>query len=216
VDHVETTLKEKFNGDKEIEFINTSLRSGLDIYKQGGHVTRVHRDQIFRLFNDGRRSLIIPKELEDCVYDRTLDWDGQNVLLDSNPVGDIKQSQMYRTIASLNKTVLYSRRCTLSTGVTKYKDYKELAYRNFVKAYYGGMCGLPTGHFKTVKSLIDFIKVYDKNYKASVNTIIKMKGRKLTLGFVPSIAEVLEFVNYVKKEFPDFKEIEFLNQQSPT
>lgn len=73
VDFLEDLLIEAFNKSKEIEYINTSLRSGLDIYKHGGHVTRVYRDQRFRLFNDGRRCIVIPKDLSDAVYDRTLD-----------------------------------------------------------------------------------------------------------------------------------------------
>lgn len=132
------------------------------------------------------------------------------MLLDSLPVDSISHSEMYRTVASLNKTVQYSRRCTMPTTVTKYKNYEELAFRNFIKAYYGGLCGLPKNHFDSIKSLISFIRNHDSSYNPSVNTIVKMKGRKLTLGFVPRITEVLNFVDYVKKEFPDFKEDEFL------
>lgn len=73
VDFLEDLLIDTFNKSKEIEYINTSLRSGLDIYKHGGHVTRVYRDQRFRLFNDGRRRVLIPQNLLDSVYDRTLD-----------------------------------------------------------------------------------------------------------------------------------------------
>jgi len=102
----------------------------------------------------------------------------------------------------------------MQTVVTKYKDYKELAYRNFVKAYYGGLCGLPTNHFDSIKALITFIRTHDDTYNPSVNSIIKMKGRKLTLGFVPAITEVLNFVEYVKKEFPDFRDDEFMGRRS--
>jgi len=102
----------------------------------------------------------------------------------------------------------------MQTGVTKYRDYKELAYRNFVKAYYGGLCGLSNNHFDSIKQLIAFIRTHDETYNPSVNSIIKMKGRKITLGVVPAITEVLNFVEYIKKEFPDFREGEFMGRSS--
>jgi hypothetical protein len=46
---------------KEIEYIQTRLRSATDIYKQGGHVTMVYKDQSFRLHYDNKRLLDVSK-----------------------------------------------------------------------------------------------------------------------------------------------------------
>jgi hypothetical protein len=214
VEFLDDLLTKSFNGDKEIDFINTSLRSGLDIYKYGGHVTKTYRDQRFRLFNDGRRCIIIPNHLVNDVYDGTLDWDATNSLFDSKPVEDISQSRLYRSVISLNKTDLYSRRCTVKTTDTVYKEYKELAYRNFIKAYYSRDHGLDE-RFGSVKSLKEFIKRYDSSYDPTVNSIIKLKRRKTSLGMVPPIKEVLDFVDYVEKEFPNFNRETFLSVKRP-
>jgi hypothetical protein len=41
--------------DKSTVFIQRSLRSGLDILKNGGSVTPVYKDKILRMFYDNRR-----------------------------------------------------------------------------------------------------------------------------------------------------------------
>jgi len=46
------------NRDRNIEFIQSSLRSALDIVKYGGHVTKKYKDQKFRLLYDNRREII--------------------------------------------------------------------------------------------------------------------------------------------------------------
>jgi hypothetical protein len=43
--------------NKTIEFVQSRLRSASDIYKRGGHVTMVRRDQLFRMHYDNRRQL---------------------------------------------------------------------------------------------------------------------------------------------------------------
>ena len=42
---------------RSIEFIQNRLRSATDIIKNGGHVTSLKRDQIFRMHFDNRRIL---------------------------------------------------------------------------------------------------------------------------------------------------------------
>lgn len=70
---LESLLTEAFNGNKQIDYISTSLRSALDIYKRGGHVTRVYRDQRFRLNFDGRREIQVCDDIRDKIQDGTLD-----------------------------------------------------------------------------------------------------------------------------------------------
>lgn len=149
---LEVILKNAFNGDKQIDFISTSLRSALDIYKEGGHVTRVYRDQRFRLNFDGRREVIVPDDIRKGIYEGVLDWDG--ILLDSNPVKDPEQSRFYRSVSSLNKSVVYQKTTTAGSSSSKYKDRSELAYRNFIKAYYSGNFGIEN-EFPTIQSLIN-------------------------------------------------------------
>lgn len=43
------------SGDKYMEYTRKSLRGAKDIYLQGGHVTAILKDQIFRMFHDNRR-----------------------------------------------------------------------------------------------------------------------------------------------------------------
>ena len=57
-------LLKKQNRDRGIEYIQTSLRSALDIVKRGGHVTRKYRDQKFSLLYDNRREII-----DNLVYE---------------------------------------------------------------------------------------------------------------------------------------------------
>jgi hypothetical protein len=42
---------------KTIEFSQSRLRSASEIYQKGGHVTMIHRDQLFRMHYDNRRVL---------------------------------------------------------------------------------------------------------------------------------------------------------------
>lgn len=42
---------------KELEYVQSSLRSAKEVYKDGGNVTMKYRDQIFRMHYDNRRVL---------------------------------------------------------------------------------------------------------------------------------------------------------------
>jgi hypothetical protein len=45
------------SNEKTLEFVQSRLRSASDIYKKGGHVTMLYRDQVFRMHFDNRRLL---------------------------------------------------------------------------------------------------------------------------------------------------------------
>lgn len=47
-----------------MEYIQGSLRSAIKVYKEGGQVTMVNRDQIYRMHYDNRRVIEEPKGLE--------------------------------------------------------------------------------------------------------------------------------------------------------
>jgi len=54
-------LIETFQSEsKTIEYIQSRLRSATDIFKKGGHVTMVYKDQQFRMHYDNKRVLEVP------------------------------------------------------------------------------------------------------------------------------------------------------------
>lgn len=78
-EELEKILLDTLNTDeKELEFIQTSLRSALDLYKDGGHVTMIQKDQTFRLHYDNRRLIdAYESDIENPITDPS------RVLLDS-------------------------------------------------------------------------------------------------------------------------------------
>lgn len=61
------------NNSKDLEYVQTSLRSAVDILKTGGHVTRKYKDQRFSLVFDNRREI-----LDDELYLVTVDYNNNN------------------------------------------------------------------------------------------------------------------------------------------
>jgi predicted nuclease of restriction endonuclease-like (RecB) superfamily len=59
--------------------------------------------------------------------------------------------------------------------------------------------------------LVTFIKGFDESFNLSPNSITKLKTRGLAPKNVARIPIVLEFVDYVKKTFPDFDSEKFLS-----
>lgn len=74
---------------KTIEFIQSRLRSATDVYKQGGHVTKIYRDQQFRMHFDNKRVLI---PLNNNIG-----------LMDSKPLNTVKHGENLRYISKLPK-----------------------------------------------------------------------------------------------------------------
>jgi len=55
-DELRALLHDTFNtSGKSLEYIQRTLRSGLDILKEGGSVTTVYKDKIFRMYYDNRK-----------------------------------------------------------------------------------------------------------------------------------------------------------------
>jgi hypothetical protein len=186
------------------------LRSALDIYKQGGHVTRVLKDRVFRMHYDNRRSIIIPKELENNT-----DIDYSDVLLDSAPLEDLKTVAFYRYFASLNKKTIYHKNTSGSSSVKSvYKSYLELAIRNFLKALQKNLYNLDNSKFYNYAEIIEYIKDYDSTYKISYNYLAQLKRRdNLKKNSVIRTVETNAFVDYIKKKFPNFDDESFFEKQ---
>jgi len=193
------TLKKE---DKSLEFIQFSLRSALDIYKEGGHVTPVYKDQIFRLQYDNKRQIIIPKGYEDTV-------DFSNILLDSHPVPNKEFSKVFRFLSKFHNQSIYSKGTSSSSG-NQYKNYVDLAVRNFIK----GLLSDPQKYnlnteINSYSELIEFVKGFDDKIKISKHSISKLKNRKMIFKTVPRTKETMKFVVYVKEKFPEFDEDRF-------
>jgi len=188
--------------DKSLEYVQSSLRSAIDLYKEGGHVTMVYKDQIFRLQYDNRRIILLPKK-----YENTTDFSG--ILLDSNPVPNKEYSKNLRYLSKLHKQRLYNKHSSTLTG-NKYKNYTDLAIRNFIKGLLSDPPKYKLDKYLNYSEIIDFIKAFDDKAKVSKQSISNLKNRKMILKPVPRTKETVEFVEYIKTKFRNFDENDFL------
>ena len=186
---------------KSIEYIQTRLRSASDIYKRGGHVTMVYRDQKFRLHYDNRRVLILPHNHDLGI---------NPVLLDSNPLINISQGLNLRFISKLHKTSLYS---PFSIGVGKkvYTKHVDVAILNFIKGLLTDppMYNLTRDGLETYPKISEYITQFNPSLKIKTGNIARLKLSLLTFKTVPKTKQSIEFINYVKIKFPNFDEETF-------
>jgi hypothetical protein len=181
---------------KTIEYIQSRLRSATDVFKQGGHVVKVYRDQQFRLQFDNKRVLN--------------NADFTTGLIDSTPLHSVKHGENLRFISKLPKMKQYSK---FSGGIThnKYKNLIDLGIRNFLK---GLLSTTPLFNLHKVdiggyKEIINFIKGFDPTTKLTPNSLAKLKGRDIKIKSVPRLKEVELFVQYVKTKYPQFNDALF-------
>lgn len=194
---IETWFKHTLSkSDKSLEFIQQRLRSALDIYKNGGHVTKTYTDRLFRLQFDNRREIIIPEGLENNI-------DFSNIMFDSNPASDITKVKYLRGMSKINLNSIFDKRLGKTTVSNKYRDYTDLAIRNFIK-------GILNGYYKEYikfqdyESLIKFIKGYKPSFRISKSSISNLKHRPIILKSVPLTEDVIKFRDYVRKTYPHF------------
>jgi hypothetical protein len=197
--------------DKYFEYIQNSLRGAVDIFKKGGHVTMVYRDQIFRLFYDNRREII---ETDGCDSN-----DQSKTLLDSKPLGHVDACRKLRFISKVHRSTPYNRHQSAGKVVSnKYKNNLEIAVRTFLKGYlhlepYFDL-DAPNPKFKCYNDLIDFIKAYKPASRLSLSrqSISNLKNRKIMIKPVMRTPEAEEFVKYLKIEFASFNETKFFKR----
>ena len=165
------------------------MRSPLDIYKDGGHVTRTFNDQKFRLMYDNKRLIIDSK-------------DPNTKLLDSKPLSKSDIGELLRYIGNLPKSKQYS----LNSGSTnnKYNSNIELISRNFLKALLKNELGLDINKFSNYKEIVMFLRNYSDDINISENYISQLKRRGKYVK-IPWSIEAEKFVNYVKVKFPNFE-----------
>jgi hypothetical protein len=112
-------LADEENYNKEFTFPEHRLRSPIDIFKQGGHVTRVYTDKTFSLLFDNKRLIDSTNKVN-------------NTLLDSNPIENAAHAKFLRTAKTLDKNKKYTQNSHVVVN-SKYSSYLELGVRNFIK-----------------------------------------------------------------------------------
>jgi hypothetical protein len=197
LDVIQERFLEIFNKpDKSLNFIQHTLRSAKDIYKKGGHVTSVYRDQVYRLLFDNKRIII------DSKIDPNLK-DSKNIL-DSKPVSTAELSNLFRYLSNYSKDGIYSKSLGSSYS-NKYKNLSEIIIRNFLKALLNNELNLKYKYFKNYDGIIKFIMHFKPIHKINIteNYLAQLK-RRGNFVRVPPSSELDRFIEYVKKTFPDF------------
>lgn len=197
---------------KSLEFIQSRLRSATDIYKKGGHVTMIHRDQIFRMHFDNRRELAgtvtTPGALES--------------LIDSQPLKSIAQGRNLRTITKISKTKAFGRYNSVGKSKNKYKNTEEVAVRHFLKGLlstpplYNITCSDLYGY----QSIVDYVKGYNPSIPVSKSglAMLKLRIKAGTEKRVPlqKTKGSESFIKYVQQKFQSFDVASFygINESS--
>lgn len=186
--------------DKTIQYLSFSLRSGSEIFKKGGHVSDIYKDQSYSMNYDNKRRIC------DELFS-TPDFH------DSFPLKDINEAKLYRIYSKHGSKTSYDK--SLPQKSTKrYKSYLELGVRNFVKALYKNELNLTSSSFKNYAELITFIESYNtsgNNSRINPNTLSHLKRRQNTRVAVPKTIETIGFVEHIKTKFPLFDEKGFYN-----
>jgi hypothetical protein len=197
--------------EKLFEFSRKSLRSAKDIFDKGGHVTKVIKDQTFRLFFDNRREMIFPADLK-AKFQHNL----SKILLDGNPLRDVNQCKTLRFISKFPITVPFNKNNT-NRAQTKYKNDYELVIRNFIKAYFSKneKFGLKGTEFVTINDLIKFIHGISstnqiKSLKISKQSVSNLKNRRMIWRPVERTITTEAVVEQIKFKLPHFKDELFL------
>jgi hypothetical protein len=192
------TMDDKENYNKEFTFPEMRLRSPIDIFKQGGHVTRVYMDKTFSLLYDNKRLITNDKNA---------------TILVSMPIKDSDHALLLRTAKSLDRSKKYTKNSHVVAN-SRYSNYLELGVRNFVKFLLADKLNLNyNDNFNSYKELVDYIKLYDNNINISERIIIRYKqDSKFKIPrLVPRITEVTKFIDYIKLKFPNFEDKNFFN-----
>lgn len=188
---------------KEITFVSKRLRSALDIYKFGGHVTNEYKDQVFRLVYDNKRKIIFDESKE-----KTFEIDR---LLDSNPVKNVDEAGLYRTLSKKPYVKKYQRQLNVRVFRNKYKNVLEITIRNFIRSLLSGTLNLENT-FENYTELSNYINEYDKDLKITPAIIAQLKRRAVKPKKLYRDSISGEFVKYIIKRFPRFDDKKFFNE----
>lgn len=184
---------------KTISFASTSLRSALDVYKKGGHVTMGYRDQDFRVYYNNNR--IILDEVE------------KGGLLNSRPVESVEEALTLRRFSRLTRSSSYQKNTSVRS-INKYTSNLEIGIRAFLKDALTGQNGIDMSYFTGYRDLIDYIHkfVFSSGYKlkraldSSYLSQLKMRSKDKVFKpyMVPRLPGITSFFDYVKERFPTY------------
>jgi hypothetical protein len=204
VDEFKKVLGKK---DKSFEFTLATTRSAKEIYKKGGQVTLIRRDQKVRLQFDNRRAIQEPKDFEG--------FDMSNNLFDSLPHKNIVECSKRRFLSKFIHTTPYLKSAPArDSSRAKYKSKIEVGVRNFIKGYLAKvpLFGFKGNEFKCYRDIINFIIGCDhtKEVRISKQSISWLKNRQTFLRPVPKTSENEALASYIKAKFPYFDITSFL------
>jgi len=125
------------------------------------------------------------------------------VLLDKSFIA----KDIYKYSRSLS--ILHRKQNSVSID-NRYKDYTDLAIRNFIK----GLFSTPTKYnltndFKNYSEIVDFIKDYKRDARVSRHSLYKLKVRRIIIKHVPRTKETERFVEYIKTRYKNFDDNAF-------
>jgi len=188
--------------DKSNVFVEKSLRSAIDIWKNGGSVTDSYREKVFRMLFDNRRIII-----DDSI-------EGMGSLKDSKPVLNTSVALLNRFIGKMSSQVSYHKNTHNTPLKTRYNSKLELGIRTFIRGLFSKDYNLDISIFENYKDVVDFIKGYNGyngSYKINENVIALLKRRPAIKRKIEKTVELEGFVKHIKTKFPDFDEKSFFN-----
>lgn len=210
VNEIEELFKNTMNSkNKEIVYLHHRLRSALDIFKNGGHVTSVYKDQIFRMFFDNRR--VIQEKVG-------------NTILDSKPVKDVNQAELFRYLGKLPKSNIYQKNSSIGNSYKNtYINMTDIAVRSFIRNLLSGELNLDKNKFKNYTEIAIFVNNYNlykkdskdcidnKMLNITANIIAQLKRRSVRPKIILKNKSTERFVEYIKETFPNFDSERFFN-----
>jgi len=131
-----------------IGFTSTSLRSAIDIYKKGGHVTMGYSERDFRILYNNNRVVVDFLENND-----------EGGLLRTMPVKSVEESLTQRSFSRLTIGSVYQKNTSIKT-ISKYRCNLELGVRAFIKDVVNNRNGVNLSMFKGYTGILDFIRKY--------------------------------------------------------
>jgi hypothetical protein len=195
LNHIASVVKELFNSDdKTLEFISMRLRTASDIFKKGGHVTSILSDKSWSIIFDNKRKIKVQGGITDY----------RTKLFFTEPHLTVDDAWGFRTFNKTIKTGDYEVGETKLT-LGRYKSELDLTIKSFIKALTHNQFGLILPEGFTNNDIREFILRY--NYDISIKDILNIKSRKpLINNSVPKTLDGLDFIHFIKVNFPDFKE----------
>lgn len=131
-------------------------------------------------------------------------------LKDSNPVKNIHQAELLRSLSKLSKDSKYHKNSHTPVLSNLYKNKYERGVRAFIRGLFAKDYNLDHTYFNSYNEIVKFIKDFDKEYKINENVIALLKRRPMAKRKIPKSSDMTDFCAYVKAKFPDFDDKSFM------